>query len=232
MKRIKWNYKSEIYIMSRYLVKINLSKLDELEWRFKNINEILAFLLAIFSISTFGIGELINLTLRGYPLYFSLTLALFILIAATIAVVTHEFAHRQVARKYGCFSRFALSFSGFLATSMINFFGLAIVFFSGYTLISCSFFKMNRRLDGIIAAAGPLTNLVISATFYILTLLFSPSLIGRLFLYIAMFNSAVAFFNLLPFWVLDGMKVMRWDVKVWAVMVAASLVLMFLTGVV
>jgi hypothetical protein len=46
-----------------------------------------------------------------------------------------------------------------------------------------------------------------------------------------MFNSAVAFFNLLPFWVLDGMKIMRWNVKIWAAMIAASLVLMYLTGV-
>ncbi|MDT7901283.1 MAG: peptidase M50 [Acidianus sp.] len=208
-----------------------MSKLDELEWRFRNINEIEAFLLAIFSISTFGIGKLIYSIIKGYPLYYSLLAVLFTLIAATIAVVPHEFAHRQVARKYGCFSRFTLSFSGFLATSIINLFGLAIVFFSGYTLISCNFFRTNKKLDGITATAGPATNLVISAIFYILASLFLPSLAGILFFYIAMFNSAVAFFNLLPFWVLDGMKIMRWNVKIWAAMIAASLVLMYLTDV-
>ncbi|MCY0882538.1 MAG: peptidase M50 [Acidianus infernus] len=208
-----------------------MSKLDELEWRFRNINEVVAFLLAIFSISTFGIGELIYGIIKGYPLYFSLLIVLFTLIAATIAVIPHELAHRQVARKYGCFSRFSLSFSGFLATSIINLFGLAIVFFSGYTLISCNFFRANKKLDGIIATAGPATNLVISAIFYLLAYLFSQSLVGLLFFYIAMFNSVVAFFNLLPFWVLDGMKIMRWNVKIWAVMIALSLVLMYLTRV-
>ncbi|BDC19456.1 site-2 protease family protein [Acidianus sp. HS-5] len=208
-----------------------MSKLDELELRFRDINEIESFLLAIFSITTFGIGKLIYSIITGQSLYYSLIAALFTLIAATIAVVPHEFAHRQVARKYGCFSRFTLSFSGFLATSIINLFGIAIVFFSGYTLISCNFFRANKKLDGITAAAGPATNLIVSAIFYVLATLFFPSLAGILFFYIAMFNSAVAFFNLLPFWVLDGAKIMRWDIKIWVLMIAVSLIMMVLTGV-
>ena len=124
-----------------------------------------------------------------------------------------------------------MSFSGFLATTIINLFGLAIVFFSGYTLISCSRFRANMKFNGITAAAGPATNLAVSMIFYILARLFLSSLVGLLFFYIAMFNSAIAFFNLLPFWILDGAKIMRWDIKIWAIMIAVSLLMMFFTGV-
>jgi Peptidase family M50. len=203
---------------------IALSWLREWEWRFSNLGEIESFLLAIFSIAVKGVSLYLTGEFIGYAI-------LAAIIAATIAVVPHELAHRQSARRYGCYSRFTLNFTGFLATTIINLlpvFGL--VFFSGYTLISCRFFSADRRVEGVTAAAGPATNLAIAILFYLGALLASNPLLSFFLFQISAFNSAVAFFNLLPFWVLDGLKIFRWNVGVWIALIAISLVLMFITG--
>ncbi|MEM4746440.1 MAG: M50 family metallopeptidase [Metallosphaera sp.] len=204
-----------------------MSWIGKWEWRFNNLNETESFLLAIFSIAVKGISIYAISRLFGIGI-------LAALIAATIAVLPHELAHRQTARRYGCYSRFTLSFTGFLFTTVINllpFFGL--VFFSGYTLISCRFFASDKRIEGITAAAGPLTNILISAVFYFLVIINLPiinhSIIEIFFLIISGFNAVVAFFNLLPFWILDGLKVLRWNAVVWVFLIASSVILMYLT---
>jgi len=200
-----------------------LTKLEEWDWRFRNLNEVESFLLAIFSIAV-----------KAIPLYFllpsySVLVIPAVILAATIAVIPHELAHRQYARKYGCLSRFTLNFTGFLLTTIINilpFFGL--FFLSGYTAISCRFFSVNKEIEGKSAAVGPLTNIVISVLSFLL-IGYVP-LIVAFFLYeIAAFNAVVAFFNLLPFWILDGLKVFRWNIGIWIVMIAISVILMYFT---
>lgn len=201
-----------------------MTKLEEWDWRFRNLNEVESFLLAIFSIAV-----------KAIPLFFllpnySILVIPAVILAATIAVIPHELAHRQYARKYGCFSRFTLNFTGFLATTIINalpFFGL--LFLSGYTLISCRFFSMSKEIEGKSAAVGPLTNIIISVLSFLLIGYVTQTV--AFFLYeIAAFNAAVAFFNLLPFWILDGLKVFRWNVGIWIVMIISSVVLMYFTG--
>jgi Zn-dependent protease len=222
--------------------------LDELEWRFRNLSEPTSFLLAILSIAV-----------KAIPLYFIISrpLAPFVIpaviTAAVIAVIPHELAHRQMARRYGCFSRFTVSFTGFLTTTVINIlpvFGLVffsgytllinilpvfgLVFFSGYTLLSCRFFSTNREIEGKSAAVGPATNLAISILTYILAtyiLALTTSGLASFFLfYISAFNAVVAFFNLLPFWILDGLKVFRWNIGAWIAMIIAAVAMMIFTG--
>ncbi|MEM3681125.1 MAG: peptidase M50, partial [Metallosphaera sp.] len=70
--------------------------------------------------------------------------------------------------------------------------------------------------------------------FYFLVIINLPiinhSIIEIFFLIISGFNAVVAFFNLLPFWILDGLKVLRWNAVVWVFLIASSVILMFLTG--
>ncbi|ABP96308.1 MULTISPECIES: peptidase M50 [Metallosphaera] len=201
-----------------------MSWLREWEWRFSRLNEIESFLLAIFSIAVKGISLYLLSGFFGFGVIAAL-------VAATIAIVPHELAHRQSARRYGCYSRFTLNFTGFLFTTIINllpFFGL--VFFSGYTLISCRFFSADKRIEGITAAAGPATNIAISVLFLLGAIAVSNPLLAFFLQVISGFNAVVAFFNLLPFWILDGLKVFRWNIGVWIVLIALSLVLMYFTG--
>jgi len=204
-----------------------LSFLDELEWRFRNINEAVSFILAILSIAIVYIR----------PSYISSNPILFVLIpiaTATIAIVPHEIAHRQSARNYGCASRFVLSFKGFLATLLINLIssitGIGfVVFASGYTAIMCRFGLLSQDLEGKTALAGPVTNLAIALISIIIVVnsVHLPPLAQIFLIELFSFNSWVAFFNLIPVPPLDGFKVFRWNRMVWLVAVAFAFFLTF-----
>lgn len=209
-------------------------RIEELEYRFQNLNEVLSFILAILSIAALGVKNLISYgVLQGFPItpLFLLVFVGFPIIAAVLAIVPHELAHRQVARRYGCLSRFSVSFTGFLATLIINILPAPfIVFFAGYTLISCIFTARDARVDGVTAAAGPATNIIISILSYLIYKIVGEyTLLGYLFSFIANFNAVVAFFNLLPFWVLDGLKILRWNVVVWSILLLMSLIMLVIT---
>lgn len=205
-----------------------MSYIDYLEWRFRNFNEALSFLLAILSLAVAFIG----------PTYFRsggsaiITGVLIPIVAATIAVVPHEIAHRQTARNYGCGSRFILSFKGFITTLLINLLsGLAgfrvLVFVSGFTGIFCRFGLMSKDVEGKIAFAGPVTNLAIAILSLLLLFIlpikniYVAYLLSELFA----FNSYVAFFNLIPIPPLDGQKVMRWNIGIWGIALVLSIIL-------
>ncbi|EZQ01888.1 MULTISPECIES: peptidase M50 [Acidianus] len=208
-------------------------KLEYWEYEFRNLSEITSILLAVFSVAVVGIRNLIAalVTTHVITTFDFIGGFIFPVVAAVLAIIPHEIAHRQVARRYGCYSRFTLSFTGFLATTIINliaFFGL--VFFSGYTLIACRFFSADNEINGKTAAAGPATNIALALLFYVLSHVTPFFLLNLFFFYVSAFNAFVAFFNLLPFWVLDGLKVFKWNIAVWAIMIVISLAIMFLTG--
>ncbi|PLC67322.1 peptidase M50 [Thermoproteus sp. CP80] len=153
--------------------------------------------------------------------------------AVAIAIVPHELAHRQIARRRGCWSRFALYRPGFLVTLIVN--GLVgifargpVLFISGYTLISC--YSYTREDDGLISLAGPATNMAVALLS--LALLSLPVELGLLtaqfLIYLMRLNSFVAFFNLLPLGPLDGAKIFRWNIPIWAVMFLAAIYLSFI----
>ncbi|QGA67591.1 site-2 protease family protein [Sulfolobus sp. E11-6] len=193
-----------------------------LEWKFANLNEITSFLLAALSLAvayirpTSILSDPIGSVVIPY-------------VVALLAIIPHEIGHRQAARRYGCFSRFTLSFSGFWTTLILNIIGSFIgilVFFSGYTSISCGF--LNRDVEGKTALAGPLTNIILGFIGLIGASLMPFNLVGLFFFELARFNFWVAFFNLLPFWVLDGLKIFRWNVIVWAILIIIAFALTFL----
>lgn len=194
---------------------------DDLEWRFSRMNEALSFLLAILSL---GIGYIVRYATSP------ILLAILLLVAA-IAIIPHEIAHRQVARMNGCESRFVLSFTGFMVTTFVNLvMGLIgfgpIIFISGYTVSNCRFFSISRDLEGKIAAAGPLTNIVIAIVSFILLVFVHSNIVLSFFLSLLVsFNSFVAFFNLLPLGQLDGFKIFRWNTIIWIILFLLSIIL-------
>ena len=205
-------------------------------WRFRirpitGINEPLSFILAILSI---GIYYIAFDLLTGLNPVFAVLIPI---LAATLVIVPHELAHRAAGRRLGCFARFALDERGFLITTFLNLvfavmsvFGILFgaVFFSGYTLISCVFGR-SRSNDGLIALAGPLTNIALGVLGFMLMRLVPSFTVPWIILQeTASLSVWVAFFNLLPFGPLDGRKVMEWNSAVWAVVFVVSLVLWFL----
>ncbi len=220
-------------------------KLKEMEYHYANINEALAFLLASLSLAVAYIVEApFEFSRRESPIYFIIAV-LIPIVVGVLTIIPHELAHRQMARRFGCGSRFILSFRGFLITLLINIFHFLtgfFVFFSGYTGINCYFGgNFDAKIQGKTAAAGPATNILISvvstAIYYLLPLIVPSAVVQHsigfflveiFFLELSNFNAYVAFFNLIPFWVLDGLKIIRWDIKVWIALVIPAFILTFI----
>ncbi|MGD8546183.1 MAG: hypothetical protein PVH12_08430 [Candidatus Bathyarchaeota archaeon] len=80
---------------------------------------------------------------------------------------------------------------------------------------------VDKEKNGKISIAGPLTNIILSTVFLLLAFLFH----SQLSVFGVMINSWIAFFNLLPFGMLDGLKVLSWNTAVWGLTFAASLIL-------
>jgi Zn-dependent protease len=80
--------------------------------------------------------------------------------------------------------------------------------------------------NGKISAAGPITNLLLCIPFAAL-MLFGGGLLGLVGLLGLRVNAMIATFNMLPVSVLDGRKVLAWSPAVFAVLMAASVGLLF-----
>ena len=100
--------------------------------------------------------------------------------------------------------------------SAVPFFPIKIVM-PGSVIIYSGYLDNTRNM-GIVAAAGPIVNILFS----IILLLLPASPITRLAIHL---NALVAVFNLIPFGVLDGRKIIAWNPVAWLVLMAASIAL-------
>lgn len=160
----------------------------------------------------------------------------FFLYALTLAAVTtgigflfHELAHRVVARRFGAQAHFVANNAWLLISIALAFLRVFIaapgaVWHRGY---------LTPRQGGLIALAGPATNLVIAliflAGYYVLPL--RAELIGVRLGDICRIgysiNAWLGLFNMIPAGPFDGAKVLAWDWRVFAVTVAIGLLLTF-----
>ncbi|MFA6064726.1 MAG: site-2 protease family protein [archaeon] len=159
------------------------------------------------------------------PIFFNITSFIISLPIALVAVgtgfVLHELAHREAAKSFGFHSEFRAWYGG-LALAV----GLAIVTQGQFLFAApgATYFigeNVTRKQNGIISAAGPITNLVIG----IILLIIGSQLEGffqTTLVYAAIVNFMFAAFNLLPFFVLDGTKVIAWKPLLWAALIFIS----------
>lgn len=151
-------------------------------------------------------------------------------IVCGLAFVLHELAHRVVARSYGAEAHFVANNSWLLISIVLAFTGFFIaapgaVWHRG---------SLTPRQSGLIALAGPVTNLALSVLF--LLALFGLVLArvplpewALLTCYIGFkFNAWLGLFNMIPAGPFDGAKVLNWDWRVFAVTVAVGVGLAFL----
>jgi Zn-dependent protease len=137
--------------------------------------------------------------------------------------VLHEMAHKYAASTYGYFSVYRMWKPGLVIALVIGLVtgGRFLIAAPGAVVILAPFLTL--RQNGIIALVGPLANLALAALFY--PLVYSGGLVGLMGYLGARVNLLLAFFNLLPFTPLDGVKVFLWKPAVWAAVAVPSLVL-------
>jgi len=182
---------------------------------------------AIIKIAPFGItGPVRSIDPVVALIYFGIAL-----LTVGIGFILHEMAHKFTAIKFGYWAEFRkdntmLLFAVLLA-ALVGFVFAA----PGATVIysnSGSGQGLTRKENGIISASGPVVNLLLCIPFAALVLIGAPLMgaSGTLLTQIGIFgiqiNAMIAAFNLLPISILDGRKVMAWNIPIFVLLVIAS----------
>ncbi len=143
----------------------------------------------------------------------SLEYFLIFLFIVAVSFITHELAHRQVAKRLGFNAKFEMWPMGLLI-AIVSSMGGFIFAAPGAVVISAGIVNSRRNLEEAsfkISAAGPVANIVLGAILLYLVFIFNSPV---LFL-AAQINIWLALFNLLPFPPLDGSKIFYHNPKAW-----------------
>ncbi|MFH1064471.1 MAG: site-2 protease family protein [Candidatus Woesearchaeota archaeon] len=165
------------------------------------------------------IGVAFAIALNGASTSVAFFIAVFIsLFTVGIGFLLHELAHKFVAQRYGCFAEFR-SFDRMLIFALIvSLFGF-IFAAPGAVMIQG---KITRSQRGIISAAGPLTNMILALIFLFISAS-TTGILEAIGAYGFIINSWLALFNMIPFAMFDGKKVLDWNKFIYAGMAVASL---------
>jgi len=150
------------------------------------------------------------------------------IIAVTLAFILHELAHKHVAERFGCVTKYKIWYHGLLlALILVVLSNGGIVFAAPGVVMIYPIAKrrwgyvvetLTPKVHGVISMSGPLTNLVLGWLFFSLY----SALPWSVFAMAARVNVFLAFFNLLPIPPLDGARVMLWQFRIWLVMIVAA----------
>lgn len=142
-------------------------------------------------------------------------------LTAGLGVVLHELMHRVVARAFGATAHFIAN-NGMLVVSIV-------LAFTGFLIAAPGAVwhtgRLTPRQVGLIAAAGPITNMVL-ALLAVLLLIVGGSVASPIVLFglhMAFYvNAILGIFNMLPFGLFDGAKVVAWSGAAFGVLIAAA----------
>ena len=163
----------------------------------------------------------------GFNLHAFISCLPIVIVGVAIGSVLHELGHKFAAMKYGCRSEFKLWPLGLLVAVVSSFFG--VVFATPGTVRTYAD-NLTDEIDGKIAVAGPMANMVLALIFIAIAALMYPlkaySMIFELIFLICAIgfsvNSFLAAFNLFPVYSLDGTKVLKWNMGIWILVMAIS----------
>ncbi|HLC86587.1 MAG TPA: site-2 protease family protein [Candidatus Nanoarchaeia archaeon] len=159
-------------------------------------------------------------------------------VAVGLGFLLHELSHKVVAQRYKYKAEFR-SFDEMLFLAVImSFFGFVIAA-PGAVMIQA--FKYNNKHNGMISAAGPLTNIILALLFLAamfltgnFSLLDKPvgtvvslPIFSSILLIGFFVNSWLALFNMIPVWQFDGAKIFRWNKIIYFSIVIVSAFLVF-----
>lgn len=119
-----------------------------------------------------------------------------------LSLVIHELSHKAIGLGFGKPARFS-------AFHVLNLVSVGVAYLTGLLFLlpgAVKFRAVTERVHGIVAAAGPVSNIVLALIFLALAGQYPEiSRIGVLL------NTILAGFNMLPIPPLDGSKVIRWN---------------------
>lgn len=152
-------------------------------------------------------------------------------IAVGLGFLLHELAHKFVAVRYGFYAEYRMWVEGLILAIVTAFFGFV---FAAPGAVYIHGQHISTEQNGKISLAGPATNIILAGGFFLLMQISYPMLtfLGYLGLLGFTVNSFLALINLIPFSILDGAKIFRWNPMIWlaAAAVAFIMVLYSFTG--
>ena len=152
------------------------------------------------------------------------------LVTIGLSFILHELGHKYVAQKYGFFAEFRKWNTGLLIAIITGLFGFIFlapgaVYIGSYTGI------ITDEENGKISIAGSIVNIILAVIFLLIEISLKPffllsSPLSTYLMITAMIgfhiNSFLALFNLLPIPMLDGSKVMKWNLPLWIVSIVVA----------
>lgn len=157
-----------------------------------------------------------------------------VMVGVGLGFILHEVGHKFMSMQYGYEAEFELWPLGLLIALVTAFLGFV---FAAPGSVKTYAEDMSDEIIGKITIAGPTTNIGLAIFFIIIAALIYPfSTNGGISHMIYLIctvgfsvNSFLAAFNLLPFYSLDGTKVMKWNVGVWIVAFAIAAIMLLIS---
>lgn len=136
-----------------------------------------------------------------------------------VGFLLHELAHKVVAVRFGRIAEFRADYS-MLGIAIVA--GLAGFLFAAPGAVYHGGRNISPRQSGLIAAAGPLTNIALAIVFFPLVLLSADGILYRAGQLGVSVNLLLAAFNMIPLGPLDGRKVREWSIVICIVLFLGS----------
>jgi Zn-dependent protease len=188
---------------------------------------------AIVEIAPYGIlGTPRTVSLIGAAVFFGIAL-----LTVGIGFILHEMAHKFTAIRFGYWAEFRKDNTMLVvAVAMAALVGFVFAA-PGATVIYTNPYEgrgLTREENGKISASGPVMNLLLCIAFAALLLaggglaaLRTGNLLAQIGLAGIQINAMIATFNLIPISILDGTKVWAWNKAVFAVLIIASVAILY-----
>ncbi|MBN1793270.1 metalloprotease [Candidatus Woesearchaeota archaeon] len=172
-------------------------------------------LLKAWAVTALAFGILI--WTRENTLLFSVVMAAF---TVGLGFILHELAHKGVANAFGKRSEFRANNRMLILMILMSFLGF--IFAAPGAVWTHG--MVSKRQNGMIAAAGPLANILLAALFIPLVFI-----MPKIAYYGVMINALLGLFNLIPIPGFDGVSVVEWSKTAYISLAALAVFMMMMS---